>query len=168
MRLLLCSIVCSVLVTGASAQWYPSSNVVVIYPPSQPIVAQPPPGVVIRRPGPVEEYVPAPQVTYFIAFKNSVVRLADEYWVNGKTLYYVTTDHQQMAAPLESVDVGVSQRLNGEQDVVFSLPAEGEKAIVHAHVIHKTAILAHNRCRCECGSTPAGGRASRANSAPGK
>jgi hypothetical protein len=110
------------------------------------------------------EYIPVTQVTYLIAFKNSVVRLADQYWVKGKILYYVTTDHQQMTAPLDTVDRTVSQRLNSEQDVVFSLPPEQERILAQAHVIRHTAISVHKRCRCTTGPPPAGGQASRANS----
>ena len=168
MRLLLGSFVCSALVTGAGAQWFPSSpgpNVTVVYPPAQPppVVVQVPPDVVIMRASPIE-YIPVTQVTYLIAFKNSVVRLADQYWVKGKILYYVTTDHQQMTAPLDTVDRTVSQRLNSEQDVVFSLPPEQQRILAQAHVIRHTAISVHKRCRCTTGPPPAGGQASRANS----
>lgn len=155
--LLLAGFVCSVLVTGAGAQ-----NVTVVYPPPQSPPPTPPQVVFIRE-RPVEEYAPAP-VTYLIAFKNGVVRLADQYWVSGETIYYVTTDHQQMTAPLDRVDLRLSQRLNSEQNVAFSLPAEHEKTIAQAHVIRKTAIWAHKQCRCACGPPPAGGRASRASS----
>jgi hypothetical protein len=167
--LLLGSFVCGMLVTGAGAQ-----NVTVVYGPTQPVVVQPPPQVVIMPSRPVEEYVPTAQftvptaqATYLIAFKNSVVRLADQYWARGRTLYYVTTDRQQMTAPLDSVDLGLSQRLNSERNVVFSLVTEPERTIARVSTIRKTPVSAHRQCRCQCGSSPASGRASRASS-PGK
>src|SRR5215470_4743291 len=101
MRLLACSLVSCLLATGARAQWYggyvypPSSNVnvTVVYPPP----AQPQTVVLMEgaRPVPVrgerqEEYEPARQITYLIAFKNNDIRMVDQYWVKGKTLYYLT------------------------------------------------------------------------------
>jgi hypothetical protein len=127
------------------------------------VVVQFPPEVVITRARPIGEYVPPTQVTYLIAFKNSVVRLADQYWVSGKILYYVTIDHHQMTAPLDTVDRRLSQQLNSEQNVVFSLPVEQERTSVQAHVIRHSAIRA-KRCHCTCGPAAAGGQASRASS----
>jgi hypothetical protein len=48
--------------------------------------------------------------------------VADQYWVNGKTIVFVTTDHQRITAPVSSVDLTLSQRLNREQNVAFVLP----------------------------------------------
>jgi hypothetical protein len=127
-------------------------------------VVQLPLDVVIMRAPPIDEYMPATQIIYLIAFKNSVVRLADQYWVSGKILYYVTTDRRQMTAPLDTIDLTLSQRLNSEQNVVFSLPAEQERKFAQAHVIRHAAISAHKRCRCTTGPPPASGQASRANS----
>ena len=98
---------------------YASAGVTVVYPPP---VSVPPPVVVAPR-----------QITYFIAFTDSMVRLADEYWVSGATLHYVTPDHQLKTAPLATVDRTVSARLNMEQHVSFSLPshpAETELALL--------------------------------------
>ena len=132
MRLLVRGFVCCVLATGARGQWYPpSSNVTVVYPPP---AQNPPVVVVLDSPAPRpaefrEKYAPARQTTYLIAFKDSVVRVADQYWVNGKTIIFVTTDHQRMTAPVSSVDLTLSQRLNDEQNVVFVLPPEPGKTI---------------------------------------
>jgi hypothetical protein len=128
-------------------------------------VVQFPLEVAVIRARPIEEYVPAAQVTYLIAFKNSMVRLADRYWVNGKILYYVTTDRQQITVPLDSVDRKLSQQLNNEQNVTFSLPAEQERAIAQVHVIRHTAVSARKRCHCTSGPSAACGQASRANPA---
>ncbi len=91
----------------------------VVYPPPASV---PPPVIVAPR-----------QITYFIAFTDSKVRMADEYWVSGATLHYVTPDHQLKTAPLATVDRTVSARLNMEQHVSFSLPshpAENELALL--------------------------------------
>ena len=72
-------------------------------------------------------YAAAGQVTYLIAFKSGVVRLVDQYWVSGNTLYYLTGDHERRAAPLASVDRALSVRLNSERNVDFNLPEENQK-----------------------------------------
>jgi hypothetical protein len=161
MRLLVRSFVCCVLATGARGQGYPpSSNVTVVYP--QP--AQTPRVVVIvnetaQRPAEIQdEYAPARQVTYFIAFKDGVVRVADQYWVDGKTLYYLTTDHQRMTAPVNSVDRPLSKRLNSEQNVAFYLPPEQIKAVAQVHVVRRTAGK-----RCYCRPAPSARVPSRAS-----
>jgi hypothetical protein len=117
-----------------------------------------------------EEYAPARQITYLIAFKNGVVHVVDQYWVSGQTIYYVTTDHQRMTAPVDSVDRTLSKRLNSEQNVAFYLPAEQGKTIVQAHLIRHTASLVRKRCYCvftpsDRASSPGRGGASRAGSA---
>lgn len=63
-----------------------------------------------------------------IAFKDSRVCLADAYWVNGITLFYVTPDHQQKTALLASVDRETSWRLNADQNISFDLPPQPSKA----------------------------------------
>jgi hypothetical protein len=83
----------------------------VVYPAPAPA---PVPPLVIVRPR---------QTAYLIAFKDSVIGLADAYWVSGNTFNYVTPDHQMKTAPLASVDRTISERLNSEQNVSFSLPS---------------------------------------------
>jgi len=152
MRLLVRSFVCCVLATGARGQWYPpSSNVTVVYPPP----AQTPPVVLIVHESPAlrpaefqEASVPARKITYFIAFKDGIVRVADQYWVSGKTIYYVTTDHQRMTAPVNSVDRTLSKRLNSEQNVAFYLPPEQGKTVAQVHLVRHTASLVRKRCYC--------------------
>ena len=148
-----------ILVTGARAQW---NNVTVVYPPPQP-----PPQVVIvqTRPAPVVWEEPAIQPTsYLIAFKNSVVRIADHYWVSRNTLYYVTADHQEMTAPLNTVDRTLSARLNSELNVAFSLPPEQPN--VQAHLTRHLTSSTRNRCCCVSGAaSTARSTASRTGSA---
>jgi hypothetical protein len=60
---------------------------------------------------------------YLIGFKNQDnIRAAEAYWVAGGTLHYVSLQHEQKQAPLESVDRAVTYRLNHERHVDFRLP----------------------------------------------
>jgi outer membrane protein OmpA-like peptidoglycan-associated protein len=127
MRLLIIGLLPSVFIAGAAAQaygaypatpaYYPSdtsSGLTVVYPPQ---VTVPPPVIVSPR-----------QAAYLIAFRDSAVGVADAYWVSGTTLHYVTPDHRMKTAPLASVDRSVSERLNREQHVPFSLPSQPGEA----------------------------------------
>jgi hypothetical protein len=102
--------------TPTSYPPYTNSAVTVVYPAPAPVSVPPP---VIVRPR---------QIAYLIAFKDSVIGLADAYWVSGNTLNYVTPDHRMRTAPLAAVDRTVSERLNREQNVSFSLPSQPEEA----------------------------------------
>jgi hypothetical protein len=44
--------------------------------------------------------------------------------VNGNTLHYVTLEHLEKQAPLDSVDRALSDRLNRERRVPFTLPMQ--------------------------------------------
>jgi hypothetical protein len=125
----------------------PNTNVTVVYllQPPRPLVSE---SVVVPVPAEREEYMPARQVMYLIAFKNGTVRAADQYWVNGSTLCYVTPDHQWRTAPVDSVDRTVSEQLNSQQNVAFTLPREQGKAVAQAHVIRRTASVVHKRQYC--------------------
>jgi hypothetical protein len=59
---------------------------------------------------------------YLIAFNDRVIRAAQAYWVDGRTLHYVTLDRQEMTASLDSVDRTLSTQLNRERRVQFQLP----------------------------------------------
>jgi hypothetical protein len=61
---------------------------------------------------------------YLIAFQNHTIQAAAAYWVDGKTLHYVTLQHEEKQAPLDTVDRGLSQQLNTERRVQFQLPAQ--------------------------------------------
>jgi hypothetical protein len=148
MRLLVRSFVYCVLAAGARGQ----SNITVVYPPpvqtpSVVIVESP----ALRRAEFEERYAPARQITYLIAFKDSVVRVADQYWVSGNTLYFVTTDHERMSAPVSTVDRTLSRRLNSEKDVAFYLPPEQRKVVAQVHVVRHSALV---RKRCNCVPEP--------------
>lgn len=118
--------------------YQPSSNVTVVYPNQQTYPAN---SVYVQRARPVshdydeygQEVQPsAPQAgsapaasgspIYLVAMKGGVIRAAASYWVNGETLHYVTMEHQELQAPLGNVDRALSEQLNRERHVQFSLP----------------------------------------------
>jgi hypothetical protein len=108
--------------------------VTVVYAP--PATTQPSNTVYVERPNPVvREYDqygqqtnrPAPAAgsaspVYLIAFRDHTIRAASAYWVEGGTLHYVTLEHSQMQTPLGTVDRDLSEQLNRERRVAFSLP----------------------------------------------
>ena len=109
----------------------PSPNVTVIYPaPAQ----SAPSGVYAERANPVvrnydeygQEIKPSSggvAPIYLLAFTDHVIRAAAAYWVDGKTLHYLTLEYEQKQAPLDTVDRDLSLQLNRERRVPFSLPA---------------------------------------------
>ena len=108
----------------------PSPNVTVVYP-SQ---ASAPPayeqhampvtrdydeyGQEIRRSGGSSAASPI----YLVAFKDHAINAAAAYWVDGRTLHYVTLQHEEKQAPLDTVDRDFSMQLNRERHVQFQLP----------------------------------------------
>jgi hypothetical protein len=141
MRMLVRGFVCCVLATGAYGQ------VTVVYPPSAPasnviLVLDNP------APRPAEFHPPPRQISYLIAFKDSEVRVADQYWVSGRTIFYLTPDRLKLSAPLSSVDRTLSKRLNIERNVAFVLPLEPRRTVAQAHVVRRTASTARKRCDC--------------------
>ena len=59
---------------------------------------------------------------YLIAFRDNTIRAAISYSVDGHTLHYVTLQHEQKQAPLDSVDRTLTLQLNHERRVQFQLP----------------------------------------------
>ena len=114
----------------------PSVSVVVVNsPPSPPVMTR----------------QPEPSLTsYLIAFKGGSVRLAEQYWVDGSTLYYVTPDRERRTAPVESVDRALSEQLNNERNVTFRLPPEERKTEARVEVIHRASNVASRRKSCTC------------------
>ena len=96
------------------------------------------------------ESPPSIQKSYFIAFKGGSVRLAEQYWVDGSTLYYVTPEHERKTAPVASVDPVLSVRLNMDQNMLFTLPAAEEKAEVRPRPIHRATGSASRQKSCAC------------------
>ncbi len=61
---------------------------------------------------------------YLLAFKDGVIRASLAYWVEGRTLHYVGTDHKNYQVPLTSVNRDLSAQLNRERGVTFRLPEQ--------------------------------------------
>jgi hypothetical protein len=59
---------------------------------------------------------------YLIAGKDQVIRAAASYWVDGRTLHYVTLQHEEKQVPLDSIDRPLTLQLNRERRVAFELP----------------------------------------------
>lgn len=75
---------------------------------------------------PTPEPVEAPQeeaAVYLIAFKDSTVYPATDFWVQDDTLHYVTLQGRHNQASLSLIDHQLTQRLNRERKVDFRLPA---------------------------------------------
>jgi hypothetical protein len=116
---------------ASSAGYQPSPNVTVIYPPDQsPVYAPAARSVVpesdqsaqeVRRDTASSSSTPP---IYLIAFNDGVIRPAVAYWVDGRTLHYVTLDHQEMQCSLDTLDRALSLALNRKRDVAFQLPAQ--------------------------------------------
>jgi hypothetical protein len=113
----------------------PSPNVTVVY--AQPRAPDPVPVPVLTNVSPAsghtydqygQEVKPAensdaPPI-YLVAMKNHTIYPAVAYWVDGKTLHYVTLEHLEKQAPLDQVDRSLSLQLNRERHVAFHLPPE--------------------------------------------
>jgi hypothetical protein len=74
----------------------------------------------IRRPTSAPDSEPP---IYLIAFRDRSIFAAVAYWAEGGTLHYVTQEHEQKQAPLNTVNRDLSDKLNRERGVAFSLPA---------------------------------------------
>jgi hypothetical protein len=112
--------------------YQPSPNVTVVYAPP----AAAPATVYVERAGPStrqrDEYgqeIQRPRSApdsdssiYLIAFRDHSIFAAVAYWAEGGTLHYVTQEHEQKQAPLSTVDRDLSDKLNRERGVAFSLP----------------------------------------------
>jgi hypothetical protein len=64
----------------------------------------------------------AASAIYLLAFNDHSILAAAAYWVDGRTLHYVTLEHQEKQVPLEHVDRQLSAQLNRERNVAFHLP----------------------------------------------
>jgi hypothetical protein len=59
---------------------------------------------------------------YLIAFKDHVIRAASSYWIDGRTLHYVTLQHEERQASLDTVDRDMTLQLNRERRISMQLP----------------------------------------------
>jgi hypothetical protein len=65
-----------------------------------------------------------PQTYYLIAYKNHQIYPALAYWVEDKTLHYVTTENTHNQASLDLIDITLSKSLNQGREVPFSIPGQ--------------------------------------------
>lgn len=65
-----------------------------------------------------------PQNYYLIAYKNHAIYSALAYWVEDKTLHYVTTQNTHNQASLDLIDLTLTKNLNRANDVPFSIPGQ--------------------------------------------
>ncbi|HEX4136968.1 MAG TPA: hypothetical protein VHY84_20320 [Bryobacteraceae bacterium] len=65
---------------------------------------------------------------YLIAYKNHEVYSALAYWVEDKTLHYVTTQNTHNQASLDLIDLALTKSLNQRNDVPFSLTGQSSPA----------------------------------------
>jgi hypothetical protein len=66
----------------------------------------------------------SPQNYYLIAYKNHAVYTALAYWVEDKTLHYVTTQNTHNQASLDLIDLALTKSLNRRNDVPFAIPGQ--------------------------------------------
>jgi len=66
----------------------------------------------------------SPQNYYLIAYKNHAVYTALAYWVEDKTLHYVTTQNTHNQASLDLIDLSLTKSLNQRNDVPFSIAGQ--------------------------------------------
>ncbi len=110
--------------------------------PSQPVIinqyfSAPPPGSVQPAPPPetgaTASNAPSPNTAapgapigdpqnyYLIAFKDHAVFPALSYWVEDKTLHYVTMQNTHNQASINLIDEDLTKKLNQDRNVAFSL-----------------------------------------------
>ncbi|MEO5923917.1 MAG: hypothetical protein ABIR70_08835 [Bryobacteraceae bacterium] len=61
-------------------------------------------------------------IIFLIAMKDHMIYAAKAYWVEDRTLNYITVQGSQNSASLDLVDRELSQRLNRNRSVAFGLP----------------------------------------------
>jgi hypothetical protein len=59
---------------------------------------------------------------YLFAFQDHAIRAANAYWVEGKQLHYVTLQHEERQAPIDTLDRALTLQLNRERQVNLELP----------------------------------------------
>jgi hypothetical protein len=70
------------------------------------------------------DVIGTPPNYYLIAYKNHAVYAALAYWVEDKTLHYVTTQNTHNQASLDLIDVTLTKSLNQSREVPFTLPGQ--------------------------------------------
>jgi hypothetical protein len=102
----------------------PSPSVLIIsnQAPPQPVIVESPPAPVVWNAAPTAQSKKYEEPLFLLAMNDGTIRAVLAYWVDGTTVHYVTMDHMQKQTPLGSLDRGLSERLNRERNVTFSLP----------------------------------------------
>jgi hypothetical protein len=90
--------------------------------PQQP--AAPPPAASNSNTQAPGDLLGTPQNYYLIAYKNHEVYPALAYWVEDKTLHYVTTQNTHNQASLDLIDIPRSKSLNQDRDVPFTISGQ--------------------------------------------
>jgi hypothetical protein len=67
------------------------------------------------------DLIGSPVNYYLIAYKNHAVYTALAYWVEDKTLHYVTTQNTHNQASLDLIDLTLTKSLNRRNEVPFSI-----------------------------------------------
>jgi hypothetical protein len=62
-----------------------------------------------------------PQTYYLIAYKNHNIYAALAYWVEDKTLHYVTTQNTHNQASMDLIDLTLTKSLNQDREVPFTI-----------------------------------------------
>lgn len=66
----------------------------------------------------------APPNYYLIAYKNHAIYSALAYWVEDKTLHYVTMQNTHNQASLDLIDLNLTKTLNQSNDIPFTVPGQ--------------------------------------------
>jgi hypothetical protein len=74
-----------------------------------------------ERPQADDDAPPAQNKYYLLAFKDHSIYSALAYWVEDKTLHYVTTLNTHNQASLDLVDLDLTKQLNQDREVPFSI-----------------------------------------------
>jgi hypothetical protein len=128
---------------GYSGPYAPPPDASAYYGPPPALAASPQQPVIINQyfgaPGPQQTTAPdasasatqapgdpigSPQSYYLIAYKNHAVYPALAYWVEDKTLHYVTTQNTHNQASLDLIDLTLTKSLNQRNEVPFSIPGQ--------------------------------------------
>jgi hypothetical protein len=70
------------------------------------------------------DVIGTPQNYYLIAYKNHAIYAALAYWLEDKTLHYVTTQNTHNQASLDLIDVNLTKSLNQEREIPFSIAGQ--------------------------------------------
>jgi hypothetical protein len=91
--------------------------------PAQPVVIEQ--NIGGQRPAPAsqpgESFYRTPDF-YLIAFTDNIIRAALSYHIEGETIHWTSREHEEMSAPLATVDRRFSERINRDRQVEFRLP----------------------------------------------